>query len=110
MSKPIEVTAKNFESEVLKSKMPVLVDFWASWCGPCQMMTPILEELATELEGKIKIVKLDTDAAENQTLARQYNIQSIPNLKIFRNSEVVKTLVGFRPKDTLLGELKKFGN
>lgn len=106
MSNPVNVKGKvNFESEVLKSELPVLVDFWAPWCGPCQMMAPVLEELAAELDGKLKIVKVDTDESENQVLAMDYMIQSIPNLKLFKNGKVVKDFVGFRPKEVFAQEL-----
>lgn len=107
MSNPINVEGiLNFESEVLKSEIPVLVDFWAPWCGPCQMMAPILEELASKLEGKLKIVKVDTDKPENQQLAYNYQIQSIPNMKLFTNGKVAKDFIGFRPLEMFEGELK----
>lgn len=94
-----------FEVEVVKSKLPVLVDFWAPWCGPCLMMAPILEELAQELDSKLKIVKIDTDVADNQQLAIDYRIQSIPNLKLFRDGKVIQEFVGYRPKDVFSKEL-----
>lgn len=108
MSLPISLTPANFKSVVLESTLPVLVDFWAPWCGPCQMMAPVLDELATELEGKLVIAKLDTDVAENQQLAIDYMIQSIPNLKLFQDGKVIKDFVGFRPKEALLSDLKQF--
>ncbi|MBI2464694.1 thioredoxin [Candidatus Shapirobacteria bacterium] len=109
MSNPINVGGNDsFKAEVLGSELPVLVDFWAPWCGPCQMMAPVLEELAKEMEGKLKVVKLDTDLPENQQLAIDYNIRSIPNLKIFQSGKVVKDLVGYRPKDVLVTELAEF--
>lgn len=109
MSSPINVNGKvNFEAEVLKSETPVLVDFWAPWCGPCQMMAPVLEELAKEFEGKLKIVKVDTDQPDNQVLAIEYMIQSIPNLKLFKEGKVIKDFVGYRPKETFAQELKEF--
>ena len=109
MSQPINVNGKvNFESEVLKSEMPVLVDFWAPWCGPCQMMAPVLEELAKEMEGKLKIVKIDTEQPDNQVLAIEYMIQSIPNLKLFKDGKVIKDFVGYRPKEQFSQELKEF--
>lgn len=106
MSKIIELSSKNFSEEVLQSKTPVLVDFWAPWCQPCLMMSPVLEELAGELEGKVKIAKLNVESEENQQLAIQYRIRSIPNMKVFKNGEVIKDFVGLRPKEGLESELK----
>jgi thioredoxin 1 len=109
MSNPINVSGNdNFKNEVLNSELPVLVDFWAPWCGPCQMMAPVLEELAKEMDGKLKVVKLDTDLPENQQLAIDNNIRSIPNLKIFVNGKVAKDLIGYRPKDVLSSEVAEF--
>lgn len=107
MSKPINVTNQDFETEVLKSSTPVLVDFWAPWCGPCQAMAPILEELAAKYEGKLKIAKLNTDVPENQGLAMEYQIQSIPNMKLFKDGKVVAEYIGYRPKEMFEGELQK---
>ncbi len=106
MGKPIELTDKNFEQEVLKSEIPVLVDFWAPWCQPCLMMAPALEELAEEMEGRLKIGKIDTDLPEHQALAAQYQIQSIPNMKLFKDGELVKEFIGLRDKETFKGELE----
>jgi thioredoxin 1 len=106
MTKAIELTHETFKEEVLDSELPVLVDFWAPWCGPCRMMAPVLDEIAEELEGKIKVTKLDTDVFENQTIAQEYGIQSIPNMKLFKNGKVVKDFVGFRPKETFVSELE----
>lgn len=109
MSNPINVNGeKDFKNEVLLSQSPVLVDFWAPWCGPCQMMAPVLEELAKEFEGKLKVVKIDTEQIENQNLAVQYNIQSIPNMKLFKAGAVIQDFVGFRPITTFEEELKQF--
>ncbi len=105
MSKTIEITNKNFEEEVFNSKIPILVDFWAPWCQPCLMMAPALEELSEELEGKLKIGKLNTEIQENQLFAMQYQIQSIPNMKLFKDGKVIKTFIGLRPKESLKEEL-----
>jgi thioredoxin 1 len=107
MSQVTTLTDENFEVEVIKSDIPVLVDFWAPWCGPCKMMAPVLEELATSFAGKLKIAKLDVDEETHRELAMKYRIQSIPALKFFRNGEVVKDFVGFRPKDVFEVELNK---
>ena len=109
MSNPINVNGQeNFVSEVIKSDIPVLVDFWAPWCGPCQMMAPILQELATTFDAKLKVVKVDTDQPENQQLATNYQIQSIPNMKLFKNGQLVKEFIGYRPFNAFSSELKEF--
>jgi thioredoxin 1 len=95
----MEINEKNFEDEVLKSDLPVLVDFWAPWCGPCQMLTPILEDVANEYEGKIKVVKVNVQ--ENQNLASQYGIMAIPNLKIFKDGQAVDEIIGLQPKEAI---------
>ncbi|MFA6047539.1 MAG: thioredoxin [Parcubacteria group bacterium] len=100
-----EFTDNNFEQEVLKSEKPVLVDFWAPWCGPCQVMGPIIEELAREVEGKIKIGKMNVD--ENPRIAEEYAIMSIPSLKVFKGGKVVREFVGLQAKETLKEELNK---
>jgi len=107
MSKTIEINSQNFEEEVLQSNIPVLVDFWAPWCQPCLMMAPALEELSEELKGKIKIGKLNTETSENQMLAMKYQIQSIPNMKLFKDGKVIKTFIGLRPKEMLKSELEE---
>jgi len=107
MSKTIEITSNNFKEEVINSSIPVLVDFWAPWCQPCLMMAPALQELSEELEGKLKIGKLDTEIPENQILAIKYQIQSIPNMKLFKDGKVIKEFIGLRPKETLKFELEE---
>ncbi len=106
MSKALDVMKSNFEIEVLKNEGPVLVDFWAPWCMPCRMMAPILDELATEMEGKIKIVKVNTEDGENQDLAIQYQIQSIPNLKLFKDGKVIGEFIGLKNKEALKEEIE----
>jgi thioredoxin 1 len=103
--KPLNINDLNFENEVLKSPVPVLVDFWAPWCGPCQMMAPILEDLAIEFNGRVKIVKMNTD--ENST-AMRYNIMSIPTLVLFINGEVVDKIVGAVSKTQIAEKLNYF--
>lgn len=106
MSQAIELTDKNFKEEILESKTLALVDFWAPWCGPCKMMSPVLDELAGELEGKVKIAKLNVDEPAHQSLAMEYEIQSIPNMKLFKNGKVIKDFIGFKPKDVLKQEIE----
>jgi len=106
MSQAIELTKNNFEAEVLKSEIPVLVDFWAPWCMPCRMMAPIVDELSAELAGKVKITKMDTENPENSDLAIKYEIQSIPNLKLFKNGEVIGEFIGLKNKETLKGDIE----
>lgn len=105
MSKALDVNKDNFSIEVLEEKIPVLVDFWAPWCMPCKMMAPILDELAVDLAGKIKIVKIDTSDAQNQDLAQEYQIQSIPNMKLFKDGQVVAEFIGMRTKDALKSDI-----
>lgn len=95
----LNVTSKDFEAEVLKSDLPVLVDFWAEWCGPCRMVGPIVEEIAEELKGKLKVVKVNVDDA--QDLAGNYEVMSIPTLLLFKGGEPVEQMVGALPKDQL---------
>ena len=99
-------TDATFEQDVLNSDVPVLVDFWATWCGPCRAVAPVLEELSGQSEGKLKIVKLDTDA--NPQTTGRYGITSIPSMYVFQGGEVVKTIVGALPKPKIVKELEPF--
>ena len=101
MGKTVAVTDDTFEANVIKAKTPVLVDFWAPWCSPCRMVAPLVEELATEYEGKVVFAKVDVD--ENPKMAHKYGIMSIPTLLVFKDGNPVSHIVGFRPKS----ELKK---
>jgi|UniRef100_UPI00404A60B1 thioredoxin 1 len=106
MSAPTKVTAADFDQIVLKSSIPVLVDFWAEWCGPCRAIAPILDDISAEHGDKLKIVKLNTD--EESAIAIKYGVTSIPMLNVYVNGEVVKTIIGAKPKPALLKELEGF--
>ncbi len=105
MTKPQDVSDNEWDAEVLSSDTPVLVDFWAPWCGPCKMVAPVVDELAEEYEGKVKFVKLNTD--DNIETASKYGIRSIPTLMVFKGGEAVEQVVGFRPKSELKKSLDK---
>ena len=102
----IKVDEQNFENEVLKSDLPVMVDFWAEWCGPCKILGPIVSEIANDYQGKLKVGKLNVD--ENNTLAMRYGVMSIPTLKFFRAGKPVGELVGAAPKSAVESEIKKY--
>ena len=104
MATPMKVDSTNFDSEVKNSDVPVLVDFWAPWCGPCKMIGPIVEELAGDYEGKIKVAKINVD--DNQELASQFGIRGIPTVMIFKEGEVANSFVGLRPKEDLAKALE----
>ncbi len=106
MAQIVELTKDNFEKEVLKSDVPVLIDFWAVWCGPCKMIAPIVEELAQEYSGKLKVCKLDVD--HNREIAGNYGIRSIPTLLIFKNGEVVEQIIGAVSKSHLINKLAPY--
>ncbi|MCK4648750.1 thioredoxin [bacterium] len=101
----VTLTEENFKKEVLESDLPVLVDFWASWCGPCQIVGPIVEEIAKEYEGRLKVGKLNVD--EGRNIASQYRIMSIPTLMIFKGGEVVDQIIGALPKPALEEKIKQ---
>ena len=106
MSAAVQVTDASFKQDVLDSEVPVLVDFWAPWCGPCRMVAPVVDEIAQQYEGQVKVVKLNTD--ENPNVASQYGIRSIPTLMIFKGGQRVDMVVGAVPNTTLANTLEKY--
>lgn len=100
----ITLTNENFQNEVLKSEVPVLVDFWAAWCGPCRMVAPIIEEIAKEYTGKVKVGKINVD--EQPELASAFRIASIPTIMIFKNGKIIDTIIGYQSKERLVQQLK----
>jgi len=105
MSTATPVSTQNFDTEVIQSATPVLVDFWAPWCGPCKMIGPIVEELAGEYAGKVKVVKVNVD--DNQDLAAKFGIRGIPTVMVFKDGQVAESFVGLRPKEDLAAALDK---
>ena len=105
MSEVLEITDETFEKEILNSDMPSMVDFWAEWCGPCRMVSPVVEELANEYDGKVKFAKMDVD--KNHQTPSQFGIRNIPTLILFKGGEVAQTIVGAYPKSHLDEEVKK---
>jgi len=104
MGEVIHLTDANFDQEVVQASLPTLTDFWAAWCGPCKMIAPIVEQLAQEYEGKMKVTKLDVD--QNPTLATRFGVMSIPTLILFKNGQPVERIVGYMPKEKLVERLK----
>ena len=102
----LQLNSENFEQEVLKSDLPVIIDFWAEWCGPCRMLTPTIEALATEYQGKVKVCKLNVDEAND--IAAKYQVMSIPTIIVFNKGKIVKQIVGVVPKEKLEEAVKPY--
>ncbi len=105
MADILQVTDETFENEIVKSDLPAVVDFWAAWCGPCKMVGPVVEELAKEYEGKVKVAKMDVD--QNRQTPARFGIRNIPTLIFFKGGEVANTIVGAQPKTAIEEEIKK---
>lgn len=106
MTKPVEFTDANFETEVLNSDQPVLVDFWAPWCGPCRIIAPVIEEIAEDYTGKFKVGKVNTD--ENMQISTKYGIRSIPTIGIFKDGEMVDAVIGALPKKSITEKMDSY--
>ncbi len=106
MSKPIHITDQEFESKVLRSSVPVIVDFWADWCGPCLSIAPLLEEIASEYDGRLTVAKIDVDS--NPQMANQYGVRSIPTLILFIKGQPVERLIGYMPKSELVVRIESY--
>lgn len=105
MGELLEVSDETFDAEIINSELPVMVDFWAEWCGPCRMVSPVVEELAKEYEGKIKVAKMDVD--QNRQTPARFGIRNIPTLIFFKGGDVAQTIIGAQPKSSIEEQLKK---